>query len=117
MNLLLNAHEAVLQAGRSGRIRLGVFEDRDLLGVEIEDNGCGISPEILSKIFDVFDPGFTTKGVQVGTELGLSICYQIVQAHQGRISVHSQEGIGTRFAVLLPVNRRGLPSVGSAVTR
>jgi two-component system, NtrC family, sensor kinase len=114
MNLLLNAHEAVLQAGRSGRIRLRVFQDRDLLGVEIEDNGCGISPEMLSKIFD---PGFTTKGVQVGTGLGLSSCYQIVQAHQGRISVHSREGIGTRFAVLLPVNRKGLPSAGSAVTR
>jgi signal transduction histidine kinase len=114
MNLLLNAHEAIRQAGRSGRIRLRVFHDRDLLGVEIEDNGCGISPQVLSKIFD---PGFTTKGVQVGTGLGLAICYQIVQGHQGRISVHSHEGVGTRFAVLLPVNRKDLSSAGSAITR
>jgi len=113
MNLLLNAHEAIRQAGRSGRIRLRVFHDRDLLGVEIEDNGCGISPHELSKIFD---PGFTTKGVQVGTGLGLAICYQIVQGHQGRISVHSREGVGTRFAVLLPVNRTGLSSARSVVT-
>ena len=114
MNLLLNAHEAIRQAGRSGRIRLRVFQDRDLLGVEIEDNGCGISPQVLSQIFD---PGFTTKGVQVGTGLGLAICYQIVQGHQGRISVHSHEGVGTRFAVLLPVNRKDLSSAGSAVAR
>jgi C4-dicarboxylate-specific signal transduction histidine kinase len=110
----LNAHEAIRQAGRSGRIRLRVFHDRDLLGVEIEDNGCGISPQVLSKIFD---PGFTTKGVQVGTGLGLAICYQIVQGHQGRISVHSREGVGTRFAVLFPVNRKGLSSARSVVTR
>jgi signal transduction histidine kinase len=58
MNLLLNAHEAVLQAERAGRIRLRVFQDRDFLRVEIEDNGCGISPKMLSKIID---PGFTTK--------------------------------------------------------
>lgn len=114
MNLLLNAHEAIRQAGRSGRIRLRVFHDRDLLGVEIEDNGCGISPQALSKIFD---PGFTTKGVQVGTGLGLAICYQIVQGHHGRISVHSHEGVGTRFAALLPVNRKDLPSARSIVTR
>lgn len=109
MNLLLNAHEAIRQTGQSGRIRLRVFHDRDFLGVEIEDNGCGIPAESLSK---VFDPGYTTKGVQVGTGLGLAICYQIVQAHQGRISVHSQEGTGTRFAVLLPVSRKDSSSFG-----
>ena len=69
--------------------------------VEIADNGAGIPPEHLARIFD---PGFTTKGVGVGTGLGLSICYRIVQDHRGEIKVASQVGVGTRFTIVLPMD-------------
>jgi two-component system NtrC family sensor kinase len=67
MNLLLNAKDAIDSAGQHGEIRVRTWCDGDRLKVEIADNGCGIPAEHLSKIFD---PGFATKGVQVGTGLG-----------------------------------------------
>ena len=64
------------------------------------DTGRGIRPEHLEKIFD---PGFTTKGVGVGSGLGLPICYKIVNEHGGRIDVESEIGRGTTFIVTLPI--------------
>ena len=64
------------------------------------DNGTGISPDNLDKIFD---PGFTTKGVGVGSGLGLPICFKIVKEHGGRIDVESELGKGSTFAVYLPI--------------
>lgn len=64
----------------------------------IADNGCGIPPENLDR---VFDPGFAAKGAGVGTGLGLPTCYQIVRAHQGRIEVASRPGEGSTFTVTL----------------
>jgi signal transduction histidine kinase len=77
------------QGARAGQVR-----------VEVLDNGRGIAPEQLPRIFD---PGYTTKGVGVGTGLGLSLCYRIVEKHGGRIEVRSQPGQGTCFTVYLPV--------------
>lgn len=68
--------------------------------VKIRDNGKGISPKIKEKIFDPF---FTTKPVGEGTGMGLAICYQIVEKHQGKIQVISQLGQGTEFVVTLPI--------------
>lgn len=103
MNLLLNATEAVRQSEAArGLIRVSTRTDGEFVRVEISDNGCGIPPGNLDKIFD---PGFTTKSTQVGTGLGLPICYQIVQAHQGRIEVDSRPEEGTRFTIFLPVRR------------
>ena len=68
--------------------------------VRIRDNGKGISPKIKEKIFDPF---FTTKPVGEGTGMGLAICYQIVEKHQGKIQVISQLGQGTEFVVTLPI--------------
>jgi signal transduction histidine kinase len=65
------------------------------------DNGVGIPPDVLPKIFDPF---FTTKQVGKGTGLGLSIAYKIVEQHGGQINVHSKEGVGTKFSVVLPVD-------------
>jgi signal transduction histidine kinase len=67
--------------------------------VAVTDTGSGIPPELMGRIFD---PGFTTKGAGVGTGLGLAICYQIVEAHGGRIGVDSVVGKGTTFVVSLP---------------
>jgi signal transduction histidine kinase len=70
----------------------------------VQDDGCGIAKDNLSRIFDPF---FTTKPVGKGTGLGLSLSYGIVQKHGGRIDVDSEPGRGTRFRVTLPVQRSG----------
>ena len=100
MHLLGNAVEAIRRAGRRGAIRLETRVQDGCVKVAVEDNGCGIPPEHLPRIFE---PGFTTKGVKVGTGLGLPICSQIAQAHGGRIEVESRVGEGSRFTVVLPL--------------
>jgi signal transduction histidine kinase len=72
------------------------------LGVEIrvKDNGPGIPYEVKKKIFQPF---FTTKPTGQGTGLGLSMSFDIVKAHGGKLSVESKEGEGTEFAVQLPI--------------
>jgi signal transduction histidine kinase len=100
LHLLLNAVEAIRRAGRKGTIRVETRVEDGAAKVAIEDNGCGIPPENLDRIFD---PGFTTKGVKVGTGLGLPICFQVVREHGGRIEVESRPNGGARFTVVLPL--------------
>ena len=71
------------------------------VALTVADTGTGIRPEILDKIFDPF---FTTKGAGQGSGLGLSTTLSIVKSHGGFITVHSEEGKGTRFEVFLPAN-------------
>ncbi len=68
--------------------------------IRIKDNGTGIKREIQDKIFQPF---YTTKPTGQGTGLGLSLTYDIIKAHAGEISVHSEEGEFTEFIILLPV--------------
>jgi signal transduction histidine kinase len=68
-------------------------------GATVADNGVGIAPEDVAKIYDPF---FTTKGVGRGTGLGLAVTYGIVQEHAGHISVSSTPGTGTTFRITLP---------------
>lgn len=74
--------------------------DHELVRVAIRDNGTGIHPELQDK---VFDPFFTTKDVGKGTGLGLTVCHQIVEKHQGKIEVISELGAGTTFLITLPI--------------
>jgi two-component system NtrC family sensor kinase len=74
--------------------------------VRFKDNGIGIKKEDLDKIFE---PGFTTRGVGVGTGLGLTIAYQVIQDHQGDIEVESRIGEGTEVKVRIPVTTRIVP--------
>ncbi|MEP6673162.1 MAG: response regulator, partial [Chthoniobacter sp.] len=67
--------------------------------LQVEDNGQGISPEIIEKIFDPF---FTTKEIGKGTGLGLSTSLGIVKSHGGFVHVYSELGSGTTFKVYLP---------------
>ncbi len=67
--------------------------------LSIGDNGCGISPDIINRIFD---PYYTTKPTGEGTGLGLSTVYGIVNDHGGSINVYSEVGIGTTFHVFFP---------------
>jgi len=77
---------------------VGSSPDCDRIQVDVQDTGCGIMPEDLSKIFDPF---FTTKEDGVG--LGLSVSHGIIQEHGGTIDVESEKGTGTVFHVQFPV--------------
>lgn len=97
ITILKNASEAIEEGGKI-EIKTAVI-NRNIVA-EIKDNGVGIAPENLEKIFD---PGFTTKGVKVGVGLGLSICHKIVvEEHGGHIEVRSQLGKGTTFLISIP---------------
>ena len=70
--------------------------------IKIQDNGCGMSPETTSRIFE---QGFTTKEVGKGTGLGMAIAHQIVtEPHGGRIVCESKLGEGTTFTIVLPLD-------------
>lgn len=97
MALLLNAAQAMDGAGRI-TVRTGV--DADHAWFEVSDTGCGMSPEVCKRMFEPF---FTTRGVGQGTGLGLSVAYDIVHAHGGRIEVHSQPRQGSTLRVWLPL--------------
>ena len=96
LNLLVNASQAIEE---QGQITIRTTSTNDKVCIEIEDTGCGIPPESLSRIFEPF---FTTKPVGKGTGLGLSLSYGIVKKHRGWIEVSSEVGKGTRFSVILP---------------
>lgn len=98
LNLLNNARQAIPEKGTI-TIRTAVEDGKAV--ITIGDDGVGIDPADLKKIFD---PGFTTKGVGVGTGLGLSICYQIIQDHKGTIEAQSALDQGTTFTIRLPLN-------------
>ncbi|MCO6057984.1 ATP-binding protein [Pseudomonas sp. MOB-449] len=104
MNLLVNAAHAI---DNFGRIVLRTGYERDEVWIEVEDTGEGIEPKLLNRIFEPF---FTTKPVGKGTGLGLALSYNIVQKHGGRIDVHSELGIGTRFRVYLPIKQPTEPA-------
>jgi signal transduction histidine kinase len=76
---------------------------RDYIELKIADNGCGISKENLSRIFEPF---YTTKG-QKGTGLGLAVIWGIIDNHDGTINVESELNKGTTFTILLPINQQG----------
>ncbi|MFZ6046432.1 ATP-binding protein [Pseudomonas sp. CR3202] len=99
MNLLINAAHAIESFGR---ITLRSGHQGDWVWLEVEDDGKGIEPAILNRIYEPF---FTTKPVGKGTGLGLALSYNIVQKHGGRIEVFSRPGQGTRFRVWLPLRQ------------
>lgn len=103
INLVQNAAEAL---SKGGTVKLRAVESRIALGgrmrdvviIEVEDNGTGIPPEVQKRLFDPF---FTTK--QSGTGLGLSIAARIVEKHAGALRVQTAVNRGTTFGVVLPV--------------
>jgi len=98
INLLDNAVAAVAE---KGEIRLATSYDRsrEVVCLEVSDDGCGLAPDIKSKIFE---PYFSTK--ENGTGLGLTIVSQIVEDHRGYVRVRPNEPRGTRFTIELPVH-------------
>lgn len=101
LNIITNAYQAMPQGGELrviSRINKGGLKGRDCVEAEFSDTGSGISPENLDKLFDPF---FTTKAKGIG--LGLAVTRQIVENHNGIISVKSEVGKGTTFVVRLGV--------------
>ncbi|HEX4947967.1 MAG TPA: ATP-binding protein [Blastocatellia bacterium] len=100
LNLLLNARDAIDEAGRNGNGEIKVTTRREAAEVivEISDNGVGISPENLKRIFDPF---FSTKSSGKGTGLGLAVSHSIVAAHGGRINIAPQAR-GTLVTIAFP---------------
>jgi len=99
-NLFQNALEALeqMQGGAQGRIRIAGWARSSELILEISDNGQGIPPDHLNKIFLPF---FTTK--ETGTGLGLALVHKIILSHNGRIEVKNQEEGGACFTLTLPL--------------
>ena len=96
MNLILNARDAMPGGGKL------VIQSRQVessLVIDFKDNGMGIAPENIARIYDPF---FTTKDVGQGTGLGLALSYGIIQEHGGRIFVESRPGEGAHFTIKLP---------------
>jgi two-component system NtrC family sensor kinase len=102
LNLYNNALDAILErhGTKGGELLIASGPDQDgKAKIWITDNGVGISPENLKKIFSPF---FTTKPVGQGTGLGLSVCYGIVESMGGSMNVTSERGVGTTFTILFP---------------
>ncbi len=99
LNVVKNAVEAIDKD--EGRIVLRTRARTDRVLIEVEDNGIGI-PE--DERLRIFEPYRTTKFG--GTGLGLMVVYRIIRAHRGAIRLHSKEGVGTVFAVMLPLDER-----------
>ena len=96
-NLILNAIDAMPQGGT-----LGIYtrpEGDEHVILTVADTGVGMPEHVRKRIFDPF---FTTKG-EVGTGLGLSVSYSIIQRHGGEMRAESQPGRGTTFTIVLPV--------------
>ena len=103
LNLIINARQA-MQDGGQLVVSVSSNTDDNMAEILVSDTGSGISEEKLQRIFEPF---FSTKTSdaqgQGGTGLGLSLCREIIEAHEGRIRVESAVGKGTRFTLRLPL--------------
>jgi len=111
MNLCTNAAQAMSEQASVLKVTLKnvEFENQDeeldvksgrYVKLTVSDTGHGIKPEIIGRIFE---PYFTTKEIDKGTGMGLSVVHGIVKSYDGTITVNSEPGKGTVFQVLLPV--------------
>ena len=100
LNLILNAEQAIREVRDRGTLRIRLGKSENSVSAILQDDGPGISPEILPNIFDPF---YTTKRPGRGTGLGLSICKAILREHSGNVEAASGPGGGAVFTVTLPV--------------
>lgn len=129
LNLLTNARQAMPRGGQI-LIRIAPDSTNNTVDLTVRDTGAGIPPEVLPRIFDRYfstkqGPDASGKG---GTGVGLSMCSEIIEAHQGKIRVESTVGIGTAFTLKLPVAKAeatqpvqlpqlGIPTPGASQPR
>jgi two-component system NtrC family sensor kinase len=98
LNIINNAVDAVLEAKRSGKLKIRVYCEKGAVCAQFADDGPGIKDPKR-----IFDPFYTTKSVGKGTGLGLSICYGIVKEHGGDITAHNAAEGGAVIEVRLPM--------------
>ncbi len=99
LNIINNAEYAMFQFHGGGILSIKTRSINENVEVVIEDNGPGMSEDVLGKIFDFF---FTTKPPGEGTGLGLPIVSKIIESHNGKIDVKSEKGKGTTFIISIP---------------
>ena len=97
INLVVNAIQAMPEGGK---LKIKTYPVDRYVIIIVEDTGVGILKENLSQIFIPF---FTTKDVDEGTGLGLSVVHGIVLSHKGSIQVESELGKGTHFELIFPI--------------
>jgi signal transduction histidine kinase len=98
LNLITNGLDSL---SPGGLLRIELHKRRGQAELVFEDNGCGMTPEVLRHLFEPF---FTRRRNGQGIGLGLSITHRIVEDHGGHIEVHSDgPGQGSRFRVFLPI--------------
>jgi len=97
LNIINNALDAILETGRSGKLKIRIFNQGGSILAQFADDGAGIKDPKR-----IFDPFYTTKNVGKGTGLGLSICYGIVKEHGGDITAHNAPEGGAVIEVKLP---------------
>ncbi|WP_306818143.1 ATP-binding protein [Archangium lipolyticum] len=101
VNVLINSIQSMPQGGPiQVRARREPHGGKDMLRIDVTDQGCGIPTELVHR---VFEPFFTTKAQ--GTGLGLAVVKRIIEEHHGEISVESAPGRGTTFTLRLPLTQ------------
>jgi signal transduction histidine kinase len=114
VNIILNSKDAILEkefdasSGENGTIRITTFSPANVVTMIIQDNGSGISEDIMHKIWSPF---FTTKKRDHGTGIGLSICSKILKDHNANVDIQSNRQ-GTQFIINFPV-----AAVGEAASK
>ncbi len=98
LNLVKNAMQAMPKDRVNPSITISTFMDSDMVKLSVADNGCGMTEDQMSKIFE---PYYTTKSS--GTGLGLTVIFKIMKQHGGDIVVHSTYGEGSEFILQVPV--------------
>jgi signal transduction histidine kinase len=99
MNILNNAIQAIPEDQKDPEITIYTEDEENSVVIRLKDNGIGMSDEIKNRIWEPF---FTTKEVGVGTGLGMSITFGIIEKHNGQIELVSEVGKGTEFVITLP---------------
>jgi signal transduction histidine kinase len=108
LNMIINAAHAIADVvngtEKKGTITIATRQLVDAAEISLSDTGCGMTQDVISRIFDPF---FTTKPVGRGTGQGLALSHNvIVDKHKGTIDVESTPGVGTKFIIRIPIERR-----------
>lgn len=107
LNVITNGLQAIKArffGAPGGIFTVTTYSDDTSIVASFKDNGVGMDKATQSKIFEPF---FTTKGVNEGIGLGMSIVYNIIQKHQGKIEIRSVPGEGTELNIILPIKQHG----------